>query len=33
MVLVVSQDGGVRFVAEHRGQVTFWDHAIETLDG
>jgi hypothetical protein len=33
MVLVVSQDGGVRFVAEHRGQVTFWDHAIEMLDG
>ena len=33
LVLVVSQDGGVRFVAEHRGQVTFWDHAIEMLDG
>jgi hypothetical protein len=33
LALVVSQDGGVRFVADHRGQVTFWDHAIEVLDG
>jgi hypothetical protein len=33
LALVVSQDGGVRFVAEHRGEVTFWDHAIEVLDG
>jgi hypothetical protein len=32
LALVVSQDGGVRFVAFHRGQVTFWDHAIEILD-
>jgi hypothetical protein len=33
LALVVSQDGGVRFVAHHNGQVTFWDHAIEMLDG
>lgn len=33
LVLVVSQDGGVRFVTTHRGEVTFWDHAIEVLDG
>jgi hypothetical protein len=33
LALVVSQDGGVRFVAVHRGEVTFWDHAIEMLDG
>ena len=33
LVLVVSQDGGVRFVGVHRGEVTFWDHAIEMLDG
>jgi hypothetical protein len=33
LALVVSQDGGVRFVAAHRGEVTFWDHAVETLDG
>ncbi len=32
LALVVSQDGGVRFVAIHRGEVTFWDHAIEMLD-
>jgi len=33
LALVVSQDGGVRFVAVHRGKVTFWDHTIEMLDG
>ena len=33
LALVVSQDGGVRFVAKHEGEVTFWDHAVETLDG
>jgi len=33
LALVVSQDGGVRFVAQHRGEVTFWDHAIEVMDG
>jgi DNA integrity scanning protein DisA with diadenylate cyclase activity len=33
LALIVSQDGGVRFVAVHRGEVTFWDHAIEMLDG
>ncbi|HEY8089804.1 MAG TPA: hypothetical protein VIF09_18215 [Polyangiaceae bacterium] len=33
LALVVSQDGGVRFVAKHDGEVTFWDHAVETLDG
>lgn len=33
LVLVVSQDGGVRFVATHKGEVTFWDHAVELLDG
>jgi hypothetical protein len=33
LALVVSQDGGVRFVAVHRGEVTFWDHTIEMLDG
>jgi len=32
LALVVSQDGGVRFVAMHDGEVTFWDHAIEMLD-
>jgi hypothetical protein len=32
LALVVSQDGGVRFVAMHRGEVTFWDHAVEMLD-
>ena len=33
LALVVSQDGGVRFVSMHRGEVTFWEHAIEMLDG
>jgi DNA integrity scanning protein DisA with diadenylate cyclase activity len=33
LALVVSQDGGVRFVSTHHGEVTFWDHAIEMLDG
>jgi hypothetical protein len=33
LALVVSQDGGVRFVGMHRGEVTFWDHAMEMLDG
>jgi hypothetical protein len=33
LALVVSQDGGVRFVTVHRDEVTFWDHAIEVLDG
>jgi hypothetical protein len=32
LALVVSHDGGVRFVATHRAQVTFWDHAIEALE-
>jgi hypothetical protein len=26
LAIVVSQDGGVRFVANHRGAVTYWDH-------
>jgi hypothetical protein len=26
LAIVVSQDGGVRFVATHRGQVTWWEH-------
>jgi DNA integrity scanning protein DisA with diadenylate cyclase activity len=26
VALVVSQDGGVRFVAHHRDHVTYWDH-------
>lgn len=26
LAIVVSQDGGVRFVAKHRGVVTYWDH-------
>jgi hypothetical protein len=30
---VVSQDGAVRFVAYHRGEVTVWDHAIEVVEG
>jgi hypothetical protein len=30
--IVVSQDGGVRFVATHKGQVTFWDHVAEAID-
>ena len=33
LALVVSHDGGVRFVTMHSGEVTFWDHAIEMLDG
>ncbi|MGH7297354.1 MAG: putative sensor domain DACNV-containing protein, partial [Polyangiaceae bacterium] len=32
LAVVVSQDGGVRFVATHAGVVTFWDHAVEPLD-
>ena len=32
LALVVSQDGGVRFVATHQGEVTFWEHAVEMLD-
>ena len=32
LALVVSQDGGVRFVSKHRGEVTFWDHAVEMLE-
>jgi broad specificity phosphatase PhoE len=32
VAVVVSQDGGVRFVATHAGVVTFWDHAVEPLD-
>jgi hypothetical protein len=32
MVLVVSHDGGVRFVAMHGARVTFWDHAVEALE-
>jgi DNA integrity scanning protein DisA with diadenylate cyclase activity len=26
VAVVVSQDGGVRFVTKHRGAVTYWDH-------
>lgn len=26
VAVVVSQDGGVRFVTHHRGAVTYWDH-------
>jgi hypothetical protein len=26
LAVVVSQDGGVRFVATHRGSVTWWEH-------
>jgi hypothetical protein len=26
VAVVVSQDGGVRFVTSHRGSVTYWDH-------
>ena len=26
LAIVVSQDGGVRFVTKHRGAVTYWDH-------
>ncbi len=33
LALVVSQDGAVRFVAQHRGEVTVWDHAIEVVEG
>jgi hypothetical protein len=32
IAIVVSQDGGVRFVAMHEGHVTFWEHAVEALD-
>jgi hypothetical protein len=28
VAIVVSQDGGVRFVAQHRGAVTSWDHGL-----
>jgi hypothetical protein len=33
LAVVVSQDGGVRFVTMHNREVTFWDHAVEVLDG
>ena len=33
LALVVSHDGGVRFVAMHEGEVTFWEHADEMLEG
>jgi hypothetical protein len=33
LAVVVSHDGSVRFVATHAGQVTFWEHAVEALDG
>jgi DNA integrity scanning protein DisA with diadenylate cyclase activity len=26
IAIVISQDGGVRFVAWHEGAVTYWDH-------
>jgi hypothetical protein len=32
VAMVVSQDGGVRFVAMHRGEVTVWEHAAEAID-
>ncbi len=32
LVTVVSQDGGVRFIAWQRDMVTFWDHATELLE-
>jgi hypothetical protein len=32
VALVVSQDGGVRFIAKHNGEVTFWEHAAEAVD-
>ncbi|MGH7438206.1 MAG: putative sensor domain DACNV-containing protein [Polyangiaceae bacterium] len=32
VALVVSQDGGVRFIAKHEGEVTFWEHAAEAVD-
>lgn len=28
LVIVVSQDGGARFVAQHRGAVTYWEHGL-----
>jgi DNA integrity scanning protein DisA with diadenylate cyclase activity len=28
VAVVVSQDGGVRFVNRHRDAVTYWDHGI-----
>ena len=28
VVIVVSQDGSVRFVNQHRGVVTYWDHGL-----
>jgi hypothetical protein len=33
LALVVSQDGSVGFVTQHRGEVTVWDHAIEVIEG
>jgi hypothetical protein len=32
IAMVVSQDGGVRFVATHEGEVTVWEHAAEAID-
>ena len=32
LAIVVSQDGGVRFVCTHRGEVMFWEHAMEALE-
>jgi hypothetical protein len=32
LVVVVSQDGGVRFVAKRGDVVAFWEHAVEALD-
>ena len=32
VAIVVSQDGGVRFVTKHDGEVTFWEHSIEGLE-
>ena len=32
VAVVVSQDGGVRFVATHRGVVTYWEHIVEAMD-
>jgi hypothetical protein len=32
VAMVVSQDGGVRFVAMQKGEVTVWEHAAEAID-
>jgi hypothetical protein len=32
VAIVVSQDGGVRFVKKHDGEITVWEHSVEALE-